>query len=303
MNCRLFTIFAVLLISTYCSADGAYSMQFSKLEYFNSVMEQKPDILTIDNSGLARYESHSNVETPHHPEIGIYEKNLTHDEIELVRRMLDDPPLKSIPDHWGSVLPSDRYKRIRVTFGTETLEKLIGTKEPVEPSLRALFAQLDRVVAQVHAQPQQTLHSTLTEIRASPDGVVMAELLFYNSGIHPVLCRNPVNLLAAPNGKLTIELWPDNPPGVLRAEDSVSADVKQVVTVRLPSSVQAGHEIIEIPPKESASFRVRANVRVKYAGVYVARIKYMTTAEEISGDKPIVGELFSNTVKVNFSNN
>jgi hypothetical protein len=298
MSRRLLMISLILWGATNSGINGAYSMQFSKLEYLYSVMEQKPDILTIDNSGHARYESYSNVETPYHPEIGAYEKDLSRNEMELLQRMLDNPPLENTPDHWGRVRPSDHYKRIRVRFGAKTLEKLVGTREPVEPSLRALIDHLDRTVAQVRTQPQLTLRSTLSEMRASPAGVVMAKLSLFNSGTQPVLCRNPAKLLAAPDGKLAIELWPDKPPGVLQAEDSISADVGEVVTVRLPVNVPIEHEIVQIPPKESASFRIRANVQLKKVGVYMARLLYMTTAEEINGRIPLVGELYSAPMQV-----
>jgi hypothetical protein len=264
-------------------------------------MDEEPDLLTINQSGVARYQSFSNIETPEHPEIGFYEKQLNPKEVEIIERGLVSSTLRSLPDHWGQVLPGDRFQRVRATFGTEKIEKLIGTKRPVAPGLRAVLEELDRIVAVVRTQPRRVLRSTLAAAKLIGGGVIEAKLSLSNRGTDVVLCRNPADLVGAPDGQLAFEFWPDRSSSDIEAQGLLSVPARDVVPDQLPAGVRGQDEILEIPANASVSFQVRAKRPAQAGGLYFGRLIYRTTAKEIRGRSPLVGELLSNSVKVTLS--
>ncbi|MGH9900936.1 MAG: hypothetical protein ACRD68_03750, partial [Pyrinomonadaceae bacterium] len=188
------------------------------------------------------------------------------------------------------------YRRVRVITAAETIEKLVGEREPVDAAMRELIGRLDQIAAKVSQHPLQTLRAELSLVTINEGRSVMATLTLSNRGTQPAVCRNPLVMTNAPDAHLTIEAWPDKPPSELRAEDQVSAGVQGVEMTGRPAGAQAPPAVVEIPPHGSAPFRIYAVLPLKGAGPYAVRALYMNTAGR-AGDRPlIVGEVYSKTV-------
>lgn len=274
-------------------------MRFDRIEYLNAVLEEAPQSLIIDASGRARYESHSNAETPDHAEIGNYETTLARERVEQLSGALDNPPFGSLPDHWGQVLPSDHYRRIRLVTRTETIEKMVGTRQPVNPALRELIRQLDEIANEVARHPRQILRIELAQAGISSTGEMTATLTLSNSGTEPVAYRNPVRMIGADDAHLSLQIWPDKPASELRAEDMFTVDVETATAARPSGGGEADPAVITIPSAASVSFRLQARLPSSRAGTYLTRALYETLTRAIEGNPVMTGEVFSRTVKVN----
>jgi hypothetical protein len=294
----LYAICFGLILITVGRCSGEQRMKFEKIEYLSAEMEEAPQTLTVNGTGLVRYESHSNSATPDHPEIGIYETILP-GEVEALSQLLDSPPFGDLPDHWGRVMPSDRYKRIRVTTKSGTVEKLVGSAEPIHAKLREIISQLDRIVAETSRHPQQTLRLQLNQTAISAAGELTATLELSNTGIQSLTCRNPVTMATAPDGHLALQVWPDKPQNELRAEDMITVGVQTVTELRPAGVNQTGSSVLIIPSQGSASFQIQTKLAVKSHGRYVIRAEYANTARQLAGKPVIVGEVFSRAVNTN----
>lgn len=274
-------------------------MRFERIEYVKAEMEQAPQRLTIDAAGNAHYESHSNAETPDHPEIGIYETVLPRARVEGLSSALDNPPFSGLPDHWGQVMPSDHYRRIRLVTRTETIEKLVGTRAPVDPNLRELIRQLDEIAAEVARHPRQTLRLELAEVSINSSGALTGTLTLSNSGVEPTAIRNPASMIEADDARLFLQMWPDKPPSELRATDTFTVNLESVAAAGQSSAGQPVPSVITLQPAASVSFRINGRVESQRAGVYVVRAFYTTTTRTIEGNTVIIGELFSRMMRAN----
>lgn len=298
MNRQLYSAAAILLLAMAPKCSMEQKMNFEKLEYFNAELEEAPQTLTISAAGVAFYESHTNAHQPDRPEIGNYQTSLGEAELGSLRNRLDNPPFRDLADHWGKVMPSDRYKRIRVTTGSESLEKLFGTSVHITAPAAELIDYLNQLAAEVSRSPRQTLRSELSQVAVSSERLLTATLTLFNDGGQPTFCRHPVDMLDAPDGHLKMEAWPDKPAGSLSAEDVMIFPVEKVVK---PES-KAGHtnsSILEIPSKASQSLRLEAQFPKASAGAYVIRINYESLVKQLEGRQLVYGELFSRTIKAN----
>lgn len=274
-------------------------MRFERIEYRHAQMEQAPQLLTIDMSGRARYESHSNSATPDHPEIGNYETVLPAQRVEALSRALDNPPFANLPDHWGQVMPSDHWRRIRLVTGTETIEKMVGTRQPVDPTMRELIRQLDEIAAEVARHPRQTLRLELAEVNINSSGALSATLTVSNSGAEPAAVRNPASMIEAEDARLFLQMWPDKPASELRASDTFTVNLESLTVAGQSSAGQSVPSVITLQPAASVSFRLNARIESQRAGVYMVRAFYTTTTRTVEGDTVIIGEVFSRMIRVN----
>lgn len=292
-------VFAVLVVITVSSCEPRNAMNLEKLEYSKTVSMKPPQTLRISGSGRAEYVSHSNRATPDRPEIGRYETTLPAGEMELLRQALQDPPLRSLPDHWGRVPAGNPCSRIRVTIGSESFEKLAGTAEPVDPRLGAFMAHLDRLIMNVMEHPRQTLSIALLEPRVDADRLFIATLVLSNRGTAPFFCRSPGEVLTHAQGRLCIQAWPDKPASALQAGEVATTAVAQVEPVSPSTRQVADSTMMEIPPGKSISLRLRTTLPMKRAGPCALRALYEASTDEAAGREVIGGELFSTVIKVN----
>ena len=298
MNRRLYSACAIFVIAAATQCTTEQIMNFDKLEYLKAELEEAPETLTIDATGQALYESHTNAHQPDRPEIGNYETKLDDDELAHLRSRLSSPPIRDQPDHWGKVMPSDHYKRIRVTAGSEKIEKLFGTTAPIAPGARDLLDQLDRVASAVSHYPRETLAIELSQIVVGSSRSATGLLKLSNSGTKTAFCRHPGSMIDAPDGSLVLEVWPDKPTSTLHAADVVTFNVRRVTRVKKADVDEMDARVIKIPSKGSVDFRLEATFPSATAGGYVIRVTYESFVSQLGGRQVIYGQLYSRTIKV-----
>lgn len=269
-------------------------MRFDTLEYKVGDLPEDPQTLVINRLGQARFASHTNRRTIDRPEIGLYEMVLPAEEVTALVSLMEDPPFKTLPDHWGRVLSGDRYRRIRVVEGAETVEKLIGTREAVDPTLQAVIDRLDRLVDAVEQHPRKTLRIELADPAVTADGDLTATLTLSGTGSLTAVVRHPAALLNAPDGRLVFQLWPDG---------SDARDLFLVAVDRVTERKDAGESpddsaVLELPTGQAVAFRVHAAPGELEAGPYRCRIAYATFTGEVEDQRVLTGEVFSRNVPV-----
>jgi hypothetical protein len=270
-------------------------MNFDKLEYLDADLEQAPRTLTISGKGRASYESHTNAYRPDDPEIGFYETTMSQTELDSLRSRLLTPPFKDLPDHWGKVRPSERYRRIRITTAGEAIQKLAGASLAIGPGLQELFVYLDKIVIEVMRHPRQTLRSELSQVTVNAGRVLTATLTLSNSGSQPTLCRDPSSMLKASDGHLELEAWPDKAD--VRAADVMTFEVKRVTKQGSKGAKRAESPLVEISPQGSVAFRLEAQFPKTNAGIHHVRVKYESLVQQLEGYQLVYGQLFSRTTK------
>jgi hypothetical protein len=295
---NLLRLTCVIIAMSVGSCALEETMKFDKLEYLISELPEAPHTLTIEADGRARYESHSNATTPDHPEIGTYQTTLPTSEIQSLDKLLGDPPFKSLPDHWGKVRSGERSRRIRITAGSEKSEKFVCSRLSVEPAMRRVIDALDKVVANVKSHPYQTLQIKLTQVNVSPDKVLTTVLSLSNTGIEPIYCRSPLNMIEGTDCQLSFQAWPDKPRSDLRPEDLTTANPTNVEDLHSVGGPSDAPQFIEVGPGATVSFRVRSALGLRTSGPHVIRILYANSSRQVSDHQLLVGEIFSETVKV-----
>lgn len=270
-------------------------MNFDKLEYLSAELEEAPETLTIKADGRALFEAHTNAHKPDHPEIGIYETTLDGGELAQLRGRLSNPPFESQGDNSGKVMPSDRYKRIRLTAGPQRIEKLYGSKGPIPPAVRDLIDYLEKMVTEVSRYPRQTLRSELSQVTINADRVLTATLTLSNNGSQPTLCRDPSSMLRASDGHLELEAWPDRVD--VRAADMMTFEVKKATKQGSKGAERVASPLIEIPSQGSVAFRLEAQFPKTDAGIHHVRVNYESLVQQLEGYQLVYGQLFSRTTK------
>ena len=273
-------------------------MSFEKLEYSVAELETAPHLLTVQADGRARYETHSNAGWPELPEIGAYETTLAPDELRALNQALAAPPFKDLPDHWGRVPSGDRVRRIRLTSAGESAEKLVGTREPVDPRTQNLIRLLDQLAAQVARKPVQVLRLTLSQAAVDADGVLTATLTFASVGPQALVCRNPVGPPVPAPPTVLVEAWPDKPAGQLTAYDVVRGAASAMQVVTLPPTAGADQPGLPLPSGQSAAFQLRASPGFRVAGTHVVRVRFVNDLREAASAPLVYGEIYSSMVKV-----
>jgi len=271
-------------------------MKFDKLTYTLGEMMGPPQKLTIQSDGEVRYESHSNISMPDRPEIGFYETRLSSADIERLQRGMASPPFEGFPDHWGRIASGDRYKRISVAIGSQMIEKMVGTREPVDPSLATLIAQLDQIVATVMAHPRRTLRIEVSHMSLDDSRKLTVDFALSNGGTEITESRNPVGLLAASG--LSIRGWPDKPPAQFRSGEAFSVHVENVTEIGKSPSEAAAPTILTIGPADKVTFRALARLSAPGPQTYIVQLAYQNTAEEPGRPSLMIGELFSRSGKL-----
>jgi len=273
-------------------------MRFDKLEYVATGVPQAPDVLTIEANGSARYESHSNEATPDRPEIGTYQTALPADEMQALGKLLDNPPFQIVPDHWGKVVSGESSRRIRITAGQEKIEKFIAFRAPIDPAMLRAMAALDQIIAKVKSHPRHTLRVQLTQAAVAADKTLTAHLSFSNTGVEPVNVRSPLAAMAGEGCRLTFETWPDKARSDVRPEDAALVNVVGVEPLPPTAGPANTQPCLTLAPRASAAFLIRATVAARHAGPYFIRARYENFGGEAGGSPLLVGELYSQAVRV-----
>lgn len=284
---------AVLVIR---SASGRETMmRFDLLEYSVADFPSMPQLLRVDGNGHARYESHTNEFTPDLPEIGVYESDLTAAEMNTITALVETSSFKALPDHWGQADSGDRFRRLRVHRANETVEKLVGTDQPVDPNLQQIFDQLDKIITAVRAHPVRALRLTLAEVSLNQTGRWEAALILTNIGSQTLHCWKPSRQIN-PDSALHVELWPKRPSVAARPEDLRTA---QVEVLDKTGAQSTGVSIIELAPSQSTSVRIEAKLPLEKAGgTFMSRVSYANMAAPGADGDVITGEVFSKRVEV-----
>ena len=195
-----------LFVLAACGFAREHAMKLQRIEYLVADLPEYPQQLTITPHSI-RYESHSNSALPAIG-IGLYERAISEQEAEGIEAALDPVSLRSLPDHHGQVLSGDRWIRIRLISQNESVEKLIGTKLPVDPKLRRAIDRLDRLVDQTIQYPHSVLQVSLTDAMLDRDGRFSAAVMFNGAGVQEVTFNPQQNEAAATAGSLALYWWP-----------------------------------------------------------------------------------------------
>lgn len=255
------------------------AMTIDRVEYEVSELSEYPQRLTISNEGL-RYESHSNERRPESLGLGLYERAVAPGEVESIEQQIAPTTLRSLPDHRGNVLAGDLVKRIRVTAGGETIEKLVGTKLPIDPALQRTIDVLDRLVADVEKHPRRVLRVTVQNATLSGTGEFAATVSFLGDGLSMTAVRGPRDRSDSPDDLVTLYWWP-HVPGAPKSDVHAVPVVLQSVTSR---------------PGALATFTVHSRLENTPTGHVTVQLRYLNMSPTVGTRTVEVGQLFSTPV-------
>jgi hypothetical protein len=268
---------------------------FSKIEYLTSEMMGPPETLAIESSGRAIYESHTNMAANGDVPVGTFETKLPSGEIDALAAALGSPPFASLPDHSGRIVPGERYSTIRVTGAAGVMDKHVGTGKPVDPALHRLRGLLDRIVAEVRQHPLDSLVMTLDPSNPDLQGVVRATITLRNTGSRPAICADPSAL--QPGSRLILRALPDREASQIHSTDVIQADVTDIVALRT-SVAGTAKEVLQIGPGEAVSFRCTVQLALPQHVPYVVQAIFRNTAGQLSGQAPMIFDLYSPPARV-----
>jgi hypothetical protein len=289
---RLLLYFLCLL---YGGAGYAEScMNFNQLTYTVSVMMGPPQTLTLEADGSLRYESHSNLLTPEVPEIGTYRARLSAPELASLREALEAPPFQTLPDHYGHITPGDRYRRISLSSASGKCEKMVGTREPVNPDLQRVLDRLDAIVKVALRSPLQTLHMDAPRMTVTGSEGVIVDFDLRNTGTEPAVMLNPVFLQGTP--ALTVRGRSDAALTGHGPSENFSFDAEKVLAEG--RRTLAEEKSVRLGPGETLHFRAGVRLASLPSQSYVLKLVYQSSEGKSGADAPLVGELFSEDVRV-----
>jgi len=261
-------------------------MKFDRIEYQYAASMGPPETLTVQADGQARYESHT---AGSRSEIGRYETRLPPAELEALSRVIGDPPLKGLQDHFGLVVAGDRTTRVRMISGTNTVEKMVGTKDPIDTGLSRVIDHLKAIADKVASHPREILRMEAGPLTVDQRSTMTVTLRFSNTGTQPVAWMPPF-------GRVSVRAWPDKPVADFVPGDLFELRGEQVSCVAETGGSPAA--IGPLAPGAEASFRVSAILLPRAPGVHVIQLIYRNTTEQVQGHDVLVGEISARTVKV-----
>jgi hypothetical protein len=267
-------------------------MNFQKIEYQVADLSEAPQFLEINSSGQARYRSHTNETTPNLSEIGTYETTLSRNELQAIESLLGGVPLPAVPDHTGRVLSGEHYRRLRVTVTGGVIEKLVGTRQPVDAGLQRILNGLDQVINRVRTHPRRVLRIDVG-VPAMKSAEQMAITIKLSSvGTEALACADPVLLSGSDHGWLSVEAWPSaNSSALITTQPTL-------VEYNSPPPPNRTISILQLAPGASAEFRLLVPVAPVRGREYLVRIQYATTVDRIKDHEVIRGELFAQPTRL-----
>ncbi len=262
---------------------------FSRIEYLSSEVMGPPEALILDSNGSARFESYSNLTSGGKEPVGTFETRFDAAQISALASAINSPPIEQIPDHWGKIASGEGYRAIRVIRGSETVEKRIGRRRPVDPAMETLMRRLDRVADEVKRHPVRNLSMRSENVKMNSSGDLEATLILSNPGTETVAIGNP----AYPGMAATsVRVQPDVPDIELQSTDIIDTKAVEVRVARR-GAAETAEPVLEIQPGGSLSFVATFRLGAKPEGKRVARFRYQQTASERNGRPVLATELYS----------
>ena len=255
------------------------AMTIDRIEYEVSELAEDPQRLTVSSEGLG-YESHSNERRPESLGIGLYGRPAASGEMEAIERQIAPATLRSLPDHRGKVLAGDVVKRIRVTTGGDTIEKLVGSRLPIDPALQRVIDALDDVIVNVAKHPRRVLRMNVQNAALSATGEFSATVSFVGDGISMMGFLAPRGRGDAPEESVKVYWWPQI-PGAPKSDVHVAPVTMQSVTSR---------------PGALATFTAHSRLRdIPTTGHVNVQLRYLNMTPTANARTVEVGQLFSTT--------
>jgi len=277
------TIVWLLLLAAQGRAEDL-SMTLQKVEYLVGDLSEYPQQLTITQDGI-KYESHSNLGRPASLGIGVYERPFSKEEMEAIESEFDRVSFQSLADHYGQVLSGDRWRRIRLTSGGETIEKLVGTKLPINPTLQKTIDWLDRLVDETTQHPRRVLQMSLQDATLDRDGEFSATMTLIGVGDQKVMFRPPQGQLDSPEGSLVLYWWPYDPGAPKKNVQYTRAiSISQISTAKTHGAL--------------ATFRIQSRLEEISLGTFIVQIQYSNMLPKFDAFDVLIGQLYSSPIVV-----
>jgi hypothetical protein len=263
-----------------------HHMKFDRIEYQYAASMAGANTLIVQADGRARYESHT---SSAEAQIGRYETRLAPAEIEALDRAIADPPLSGLRDHAGRVRPGERYTRVRMTLGATTIDKMVGTEEPVDAGLGRVIDSLKVIIDKVMRHPREVLRMDASALAVDGHATLTATLRFSNPGTQAIAWLPP-------SGHLTVRAWPDKPAADFVPGDLFELRGAQVSCVAATPGAPAA--IAHLAPGGEAVFQVSATVAPRASGIHVIQLIYENTTEQVDAQPALVGQISAPTAKL-----
>ena len=212
--------------------------------------------------------------------------------MDALRASLENPPLRSLPDQYGSITSGERVKRVIVSVAGDTIEKMVGTTKPVQLELAAIVSRLDRIVAEAMQRPVRTLRMDLSHVAIDSAGLVTLDFSLSVGRLEAMGFLNPAS--SAPGAGLSIRGWSDKPPAQFRAGEAFGVKVNGVANAGGASDAAASRIAERIGPGMRLSFRATAPISVPAPQRYVIQLQYQNPVEQPGAPGAYVGELSQN---------
>jgi hypothetical protein len=178
--------------------------------------------------------------------------------------------------------------------GSSTVEKIVGTSEPVDPGLTTLFRRIDRIVTIVMQHPKQALRMTVSHSAIDDQRTVTIDFELSGSGTETTDVVNPARL--AKTHGLSIRGRPDKRAAEFQAGEVFGINVDNILALRRPSAEVNDQAFLQIRPTEARSFRATARLLVPGPQTYLIQLVYQNTTEYPERPKVLVGELVSKVI-------
>lgn len=283
---------AVLLCAAACRGfNQKTAMPFDKLEFQIGEISETPELLEIEGSGRARFTSYFSSVEKGSAEVGVYGRQLTSEEMNAVRSLLERPAVEEMPDQSGRVLSGDRYRRLRVARRGETIEKLVGTEDPVDPRLERVLNGLEELMTKLKAHPIRTVEMRVTNPSVGPQRNLTAIVTFANRGVEPATLCLPLD----GRSRLSIEVWPNLPEAEL---DNVDPIVVQAAEVKPTSSRPGDAAVIVLSPKTSQAVHAKFPLASLRSGKYMVRFEALLNARSIDKPACVGGQLAAAAIAI-----
>jgi hypothetical protein len=244
-------------------------MHFDRITYTVLEVDEGPQALSIDRTGHVRYESHTNAPELSRPEIGFYDLELPDADLAAIDRLVSAPALDPLPDHSGRIQAGARYRRLRVERGGGAIEKAVADRDPIDPALARILAEMDRVARLTLAHREAAVSLDVRGLELSASGAITATLVLSAAGKEPITCGRPT---AAAEGDgpsfITVQMWPDKAASELRAADVVVAHTELVAEGSLSAGARSGPATLTMPGGALATYHLRA--QTGHGGAVVA---------------------------------
>lgn len=171
-------------------------------------------------------------------EIGVYEKMLDPTQARILNEQINEQRLTQLPDHTERVVSGERFRRLRVRFDNGVVEKIVGTREPIDPQLSEVLQGLGDAVKTVLEHPRKTLRMRMHETGVSGAGSFKIEVTLSSTGKEQVVVLDPARLTEASDGWFHFKMWPVKPLAELEPEEIFTLKPSSLEWVKSPAELR-----------------------------------------------------------------